>query len=107
MNQNLSDPASVEYVVSKIPDCLLWVYRPIKCSRSISVINPVKTDAKEAIAATIKFARANIKCARTRRRYCQGTNRLGLRVVEDRGPGGAAVKRAPDSALRRAEINLL
>ena len=68
MDQNLRNRPAIENVVSKITDRLLRIDWTNQRSGSAGTIDAIKADAEEAVAAGIKFPRANVERGRARRR---------------------------------------
>jgi hypothetical protein len=72
----------------------------------VDVFDPVETDADVAIRRAIRFAGADPEPA-VNRIQVERTDGQRLRGVEDWRPGHAAIERAVDPALSRADINLI
>ena len=106
MHKNFCYRAPIENTVGKISNRLGWINWANQRRCRVNAINPVQSNAKEAIAARIEFSGAYVEDRWIRRRQCQRSNRHCLRVVKDGSPGAAAIERPPHAALRGSQVDL-
>src|SRR5262249_35599182 len=73
----------------------------------VDIVDPVETDAEEAVEAEVRLARADVQDVRIRGSEGQCSDRQRLRGVEDRRPVHAAVEGTPDPALSGPEVDVV